>query len=234
MTKEEFIKYLNDLNIKITDKQLNQLEKYYEILVEKNKVMNLTGITEKNQVYLKHFYDSLTLQKIINLNEVDTFCDLGTGAGFPGMVIKILFPHIKVTLVDSLNKRVNFLKEVKEELGLEKIEILHERFEDYARCNEEKFDIVTARAVSHLSNILEYSVRTIKINGYFIAMKSSLNEELEESKEAIKKLDMKLEKIEEFELPFEESKRTLVKLKKINKTNKKYPRKTSEIKKKRL
>ena len=234
MNQSRFIEELQKLNIEITDKQLKDLETYYEMLIEYNKKMNLTGITEKEQVYLKHFYDSLTIMKIIDLNEQETLCDIGTGAGFPGMVLKIFFPKLKVTLVDSLNKRVEFLKDVKKKLNLENLEIIHSRAEEFAKENIEKFDVVTARAVAHLSILLEYSLPMIKINKYFIAMKGNIKEELEESKNAIKILNSKLEKVIEFKLPIEESTRNLVKIVKISKTNTKYPRKYSEIKKKKL
>lgn len=234
MNQSRFIEELKKLNIEITDKQLKDLETYYEMLIEYNKKMNLTGITEKEQVYLKHFYDSLTIIKIIDLNEQETLCDIGTGAGFPGMVLKIVFPKLKVTLVDSLNKRIEFLKDVKNKLNLENLEIINSRAEEFAKGNIEKFDVVTARAVAHLSILLEYSLPMIKINKYFIAMKGNIKEELEESKNAIKLLNSKLEEDIEFKLPIEESNRNLVKIVKISKTNNKYPRKYSEIKKKKL
>lgn len=234
MNQSRFIEEIKKLKIEITDKQLKDLRIYYEMLIEYNKKMNLTGITEKEQVYLKHFYDSLTIMKIIDLNEQETLCDIGTGAGFPGMVLKIVFPKLKVTLVDSLNKRVEFLKDVKNKLNLENLEIIHSRAEEFAKENIEKFDVVTARAVAHLSILLEYSLPMIKINKYFIAMKGNIKEELEESKNALKILNSKLEKVIEFKLPIEESIRNLVKIIKISKTNNKYPRKYSEIKKKKL
>ena len=234
MNQSRFIEELKKLNIEITDKQLKDLETYYEMLIEYNKKMNLTGITEKEQVYLKHFYDSLTIIKIIDLNEQETLCDIGTGAGFPGMVLKIVFPKLKVTLVDSLNKRIEFLKDVKNKLNLENLEIINSRAEEFAKGNIEKFDVVTARAVAHLSILLEYSLPMININKYFIAMKGNIKEELEESKNAIKLLNSKLEEDIEFKLPIEESNRNLVKIVKISKTNNKYPRKYSEIKKKKL
>lgn len=234
MNQNKFIEELKKINIELTDKQLNDLEIYYEMLVEYNERMNLTGITEKEQVYLKHFYDSLTIMKIIDLNKEETLCDIGTGAGFPGMVLKIVFPNLKITLVDSLNKRMEFLKDVQEKLKLENLEIIHARAEEFAKVNIEKFDIVTARAVAHLSILLEYSIPMVKINKYFIAMKGNINEELEESKNAIKLLNSKLEKVIEFKLPIEESTRNLIKITKISKTNNKYPRKYSEIKKKKL
>lgn len=234
MTISEFIEELKKINIEPTEEQLEQLNKYYELLIEYNKVMNLTGITEKDQVYLKHFYDSLTIIKVIDLNTEETLCDIGTGAGFPGIVLKILFPNLKITLIDSLNKRIEFLKIVIKELNLKNIEALHERAEEYAIKNKEKFDVVTSRAVAPLNILLELSIPLLKINKYFISYKGNISREIIESKNALKQLDSIIEKIEEFELPKENSTRTIIKIKKLNKTNKKYPRKFSEIKKKPL
>lgn len=234
MTISEFFEELKKLNIEPTQKQLEQLNRYYELIVEYNKVMNLTGITEKEQVYLKHFYDSLTIAKVIDLNKEETLCDIGTGAGFPGIVLKILFPNLKITLIDSLNKRIEFLKIVIKELNLENIEAIHERAEEYAIKNIEKFDVVTSRAVAPLNILLELSIPLLKINKYFIPYKGNISREIIESENALKQLDSKVDKIEEFELPKENSNRTIIKIKKINKTNKKYPRKFSEIKKKPL
>lgn len=234
MNLEVFKKELEKLNININDKQLKQLEDYYNLLIEWNNKINLTAITEKDQVYLKHFYDSLTITKIINLNEIDSLCDIGTGAGFPGMVIKILFPNINVILVDSLNKRIEFLKIVKERLKLNKLEIYHDRAEEFAHNNIEKFDVVTARAVANLSTLLEYSIPMVKINKYFIPLKSNVDEEIINSKNALEKLNSIIEEKIEFLLPIENSKRTILKIKKVGKTNNKYPRKYKEIKEKPL
>ena len=233
MTQNEFIKALNNINVTLTQIQLDQLNKYYELLVEYNKVMNLTGITEKEEVYLKHFYDSLTIIKIIDLNNMDSLCDIGTGAGFPGLVLKIVFPNLKITLLDSLNKRIEFLKIVINELGLKDIEVIHTRAEEYAINNRNKFDITTARAVAHTSILLEYAIPLTKINGYFIPLKGNMDNELNEIDNAIKELNVELIDKKEFKLPIEESNRTILLFKKI-KDNKKYPRKYSEIKKKRL
>lgn len=234
MEINNFIEELKKINIEINEKQLEQLNRYYELIVEYNKVMNLTGITEKNQVYLKHFYDSLTISKIIDLKNEESLCDIGTGAGFPGVVIKILFPNLKITLVDSLNKRIEFLKIVINELGLENIEAIHDRVEDFAKTNREKFDVVTSRAVAPLNILLEYGIPLIKVNKYFISYKANISREIIESENALKILNAKVEKIDEFTLPHEESIRTLIKIKKQKSTNKKFPRKYSEIKKKAL
>ena len=174
MNKDKFISEVTNLGIEITDKKLEQLEKYYELLIEYNKVMNLTGITEKEDVYLKHFYDSLTISKIIDLNKEESLCDLGSGAGFPGIVIKIFYPKLKIVLVDSLNKRINFLNIVIKELGLQSIEAIHTRIEEYAKENKEKFDVVTARAVAPLNILLELGVNLVKVGKHFVAMKGNL------------------------------------------------------------
>lgn len=233
MNKEFFIEKLKKINITLTNNQLEQLEKYYEMLVEYNKVMNLTGITDHDQVFLKHFYDSLTLSKIIDLTQEETLCDIGTGAGFPGLVIKICFPNLKVVLLDSLNKRTKFLSDVINELKLDNIEVVHTRAEEYALKNRNKFDVTTARAVAHLSTLLEYSIPMTKQNKYFIALKANVDEEIKEIDNALKCLNTKIEEKIEFNLPVENSNRTIIKFKKL-KDNGKYPRKYSEIKKNRL
>ena len=233
MNINNFIDYLGKLGIKYTNCQLNQLEMYYEILIEYNKVMNLTGITNKEDVYLKHFYDSLTISKIIDLNNYNSLCDIGTGAGFPGIVLKIFYPNLKVTLIDSLNKRINFLNDVIKKLKLTNIEAIHCRIEEYAKINREKYDIVTARAVAPLNILLEYAIPIVKSGKYFIAMKGKEeNEELYHN--AIKILQSEICNICKFKLPIENSERTLYKIKKNNKTSNKYPRKYIEIKKKSL
>ena len=233
MNQDKFIEELKKINIDITSYQLKQLDKYYQLLVEYNKQFNLTAITEKKDVYLKHFYDSLTLTKIIDLNKINYFCDVGTGAGFPGIVLKILFPNLKITLIDSLNKRVNFLNVVINELKLTDIEAIHTRAEEYSMLNRNKFDITTSRAVSNLSNLLEYNIPMTKENGYFIALKGNVENELVESENALKELNTIIDEKIVFNLPYENSIRTIIKFKKI-KDNKKYPRKYSEIKKHRL
>lgn len=233
MTQNDFIKKVNELGLEVTDEKLDKLNKYYELLVSFNEKINLTAITLKEEVYLKHFYDSLTLVKIIDFNKYNTFCDIGTGAGFPGIVIKIFFPHLKVTLIDALNKRIDFLNVVISELQLKDIETIHSRIEDYGKNNRELYDIVTARAVTNLSNLLEFAIPIVKVNKYFIAMKGS-NNELDTISNASKLLNIKIEDKIEFSLPYEESKRNLIKFVKLDKTNNKYPRKFSEIKKKPL
>ena len=234
MNQEKFIKELERINIYLTEDQQNQLDKYYELLIETNKVLNLTAITEKEDVYLKHFYDSLTLIKAYDLKEKLKICDLGTGAGFPGLVLKIVFPNLKVTLVDSLEKRTKFLKQVIETLNLKDIEVIHSRIEDFSKQNKEKYDISVSRAVAKTNILLELSSQVLKINGSALFMKSNILEELKEAENAIQTLNYKVDDIIEFTLPIEESKRTILKLKKIKPTNNKYPRDFAQIKKKPL
>ena len=223
--KEEIIK----LGIKFDDDKLNKLEKYYNLLVSWNEKMNLTAITEKDSVYLKHFYDSLTIVKVIDLNSVDSLCDVGTGAGFPGIVLKIFYPHLKITLVDSLGKRTIFLKEVVSKLKLNDVEVLHVRAEDYSKDIREKYDVVTARAVSSFNVLLEMCLPLVKINKYFVAMRG--NNDIGGSKKALELLSSEIFDIDSFKLPIENSVRTVVLVKKNKITDKKYPRRFSEIKK---
>ena len=229
MNQNSFIEELEKINIKLNENQLKQLGKYHELLVEWNKIMNLTGITEKEEVYLKHFYDCITIAKIIDLNEIKTLCDVGSGAGFPGIVLKIVYPNINITLVDSLNKRIKFLNNVIKQLDLKNIEALHFRIEDYALNNRNKFDMVTARAVAPINVLLEYCIPITKENKFFVAMKGKIDTEPSYDN-AIKKLDTELLKKIQFNLPIENSDRTLLLFKK-KKDIKKYPRKYSDIKK---
>ena len=230
MDKNKFVEEITKLGIEITDKKLEQLEKYYKLLIEYNKVMNLTGITEKEEVYLKHFYDSITISKVIDLQKENSLCDLGSGAGFPGIVIKIFYPNLEIVLVDSLNKRINFLNMLIKELKLENITAIHERIEEYAVKNKEKFDVVTARAVAPLNILLELGINLAKVGKYFIAMKGNIENESDYSN-AITKLNCSLGNIIKFKLPIEDSNRSLIKIIKKNTTPKIFPRKYSEIKK---
>ncbi|MBQ8472865.1 MAG: 16S rRNA (guanine(527)-N(7))-methyltransferase RsmG [Bacilli bacterium] len=231
MTKDSFLEELKKLNIFITEDQLTKLDKFYQLLINWNEKINLTTITKEEDVYLKHFYDSLTLKKAIDLTKDITLLDVGTGAGFPGIVLKIVFPNLKITLLDSLNKRINYLNEIIKELELSNIETICSRCEDYTKINREKYDVVVARAVSHLEILSELIIPTVKVNGYFVAMKSNVQDEIEISKNILSKLDSIVEKVIEFNLPIENSIRTLVKIKKNKITNVKYPRKYDQIKK---
>lgn len=231
MNIELFIEETKKLGINITEDKLSKLDKFYELLISWNQKMNLTRITEKEEVYLKHFYDSLTLYKVIDLNQDLKLCDVGSGAGFPGIALKIVFPNIKITLLDSLQKRVSYLNEIIKELELSNIEAIHTRAEEYAKNNREKYDIVTARAVANLKMLSELCIPMVKVNGYFISMKANIEEELENSKEILKKLNSNIEIIETFNLPIENSIRNIIKIKKETKTNPIYPRKIEKIKK---
>lgn len=209
MNLNEFYKELKDLGITLSVKQLDQLEKYYKLLIEWNEKINLTRITDKEDVYLKHYYDSLTLNKVVNLKEVNTLCDVGTGAGFPGIVLKIVFPNLKVTLIDSLQKRVNYLNEVIKELKLENIEAIHARGEEY----KGSFDVVTSRAVANIEKLVGYTMHLVSKDGVFVAMKGNIEEEL--TKEVENKLNKKYKivKVEKFLLPIEQSNRSLIVMK---------------------
>lgn len=234
MDKTEFIEALKNLNIQLTDKQLEQLNQYYQLLVEWNKVMNLTGITEEKEVYLKHFYDSLTIARIIDLKKESTLCDIGSGAGFPGMVLKIVYPDLKITLVDSLQKRITFLNEVVKQLDLKDIELVHDRAEDFAKNNREKYDVVTARAVAPINILIEYCLPLVKVGKYFIPMKGNISREINLLDNSLKKIDGMLLKSDEFLLPKEDSNRTLLLITKQKPTSKRYPRNPKEIKNKPL
>ena len=233
MEKEEFSKKLKDtmkkINIEITDKQVNYFYNYMNLLLEWNEKINLTAITEENDIILKHFVDCGTILKYIKDNS--SIIDIGTGAGFPGIPLKILNNSLKITLMDSLNKRIIFLNNVIEELKLSNIEAIHARAEELARNRNyrEKFDIVTSRAVANLSTLSEYMLPFVKKNGIAISMKgSNIDEELNNSKKAIKILGGKIEKIDNFNLAETDNLRNIIILRKIEKTPKEFPRKAGK------
>lgn len=222
---------IEKIGIQLDDLQVKQFLMYYELLVEWNKVMNLTAITEYKQVVEKHFVDSISLIHVLDKQYLDdnkSMIDIGTGAGFPGIPLKIVFPNLRVTLLDSLNKRITFLNEVIKKLKLENIETIHGRAEDYARQIKyrEQYDICVSRAVANLATLSEYCLPYTKEKGFFISYKSDhVDEEIENSKNAIKILGGKIEKIERFILPDTDIKRAIIKIKKERLTEKKYPRK---------
>lgn len=222
------------IGIKLNDNQLKQFEQYYELLTEWNEKINLTRITEPDEVALKHFADSLTLLKNVEIPKNSTIIDVGTGAGFPGIPLKIARPDISLTLLDSLNKRLGFLGEVCSELGI-KAELVHSRAEDGGKDKlyREKYDFAVSRAVARLNILSEYCLPYVKVGGSFIAMKGpELTEELNEAKNALKILGGKINKVNEFKL--EDSGRTIVVINKIKQTPKSYPRHSSKIKSKAL
>jgi len=230
MNREEFVLEVNKLGIELDEDKLNKLDKFYELLIEWNEKINLTTITDKKDVYLKHFYDSLTLYKEVDLNKDIKLCDVGSGAGFPGIVLKIVFPNLDIVLVDSLNKRVNYLNEIIKDLGLTNIYAVHSRMEDFSRVNEEKFDIITARAVANLKVLSEICVRALKINGRLVFMKANVEEEINNIDNMMKELKLTDFNINRFVLPYENSNRCLISLKKCDKTPEKYPRNIDKIK----
>lgn len=232
---DNFLNELNKLSITLNEKQLEQFGTYYEMLVEKNKVMNLTGITEWDEVLEKHFLDSISLIRAIDLNQELTVMDMGTGAGFPGLPLKIAFPNLKVTLADSLNKRVLFLQEVIDALELTDIEAIHGRAEDLARDKKyrEQYDVAVSRAVANLSTLSEYCLPFVKIGGQFISYKSGeCDEEVAASKSAVFLLGGKIRDVMKFELG--ESGRSFIIIHKEKGTPKTYPRKAGTPSKKPL
>lgn len=225
----QFEKDLKELGIVLNKKQVNQFMKYYELLVEWNSFMNLTGITEFDEVMKKHFLDSVSLVKACDLEEKDvSLIDIGTGAGFPGLPLKIVFPNLKVTLLDSLNKRIKFLDEVILQLGLEDIDTIHGRAEDFAKPDKlrEKYDICVSRAVANLSTLSEYCLPFVKVGGCFISYKSEkISDEANDAQKAITLLGGNVKEQIEFMLPDSDIYRNLFVIEKNSATPKKYPRK---------
>lgn len=228
MNAEQFAGLLEERGISLSSTQHGQFERYFETLVEWNEKMNLTAITERNEVYLKHFYDSLSAAFHFDFSGSLTLCDVGAGAGFPSIPLKIAFPSLNVTIVDSLNKRITFLNHLADVLGLENVRFIHDRAETFGTNPEhrEKYDIVTARAVARLSVLSELCLPLVKEGGHFVALKAAnAKEELVDAKKAITILGGRIQETNTFSLPLEESERTIIVIKKEKPTPKKYPRK---------
>ncbi|WP_282138450.1 16S rRNA (guanine(527)-N(7))-methyltransferase RsmG [Rossellomorea aquimaris] len=228
MNVNEFHSMLEEKGISLSPQQLTQFERYYELLVEWNEKMNLTAITEKEDVYLKHFYDSISAAFYVDFTQVTTLCDVGAGAGFPSIPLKICYPHLHISIVDSLNKRITFLNHLSDELGLENTNFYHDRAETFGKNKDhrEKYDMVTARAVARMSVLSELCLPLVKKGGLFVAMKASnVKEELSNAKKAIGMLGGQTDKMYSFFLPEEESERNIVKIDKVKETPNKYPRK---------
>lgn len=226
--KRAFDELLAEKNIVLNEKQWNQFEAYYRELVSWNEKMNLTGITEREQVYIKHFYDSLSLSFFVPMSGIVSIADIGSGAGFPSIPLKIVYPHLRVTIIDSLNKRIQFLNHLVETLELDHVQCIHGRAEDLARKAElrDSFDLVTARAVARMNVLNEFCLPFVKPSGLFAAMKGSDPEdELREAEFSLKQLRGEQKSTFRFELPIEQSTRHIIIVKKTNVTPAKYPRK---------
>ena len=233
MNKEKFIEEVKKLGIELDLEKQNLLKVYYEELLMYNKHTNLTAITEEKDVYLKHFYDSLTITKCIDITKENSLLDIGSGAGFPGLVLKIVFPHLKVTLIDSNNKKTKFLLYMIEKLQLKNIEVINDRVENFSKINLNSYDIVTARAVTNLPVLTELAMPLVQVGKYFIPMKANIDEEISKSMYAIEKMKGKLESIVEFEM-FDAGKRSIIKIQKKEKTLQEELRSYDKIKKKPL
>ena len=218
MKIDEFINKVKELGLDVADEKLEKLSIYANFLQEYNKHTNLTAITNIDDIYLKHFYDSLTIAKVIDLTSCNNLLDFGTGAGFPGMVLKIFFPALKVTLLDSNNKKIKFLTELQEKIFVDNLELINTRVESIREERLNSFDVVTARAVTNMPVLTELAMPLVKENGYFIAMKGSNQEEIDNSKNSISKMHGNIEKICTFELPDNAGGRNIIKVKKINET----------------
>jgi 16S rRNA (guanine527-N7)-methyltransferase len=231
----DFIKELEKLNITVNDKIASRFDTYYHKLVEVNEYMNLTAITEEAEVYNKHFLDSLCILLANKFDGKKTLCDVGSGAGFPSIPLAIVNDNVEVTIIDALNKRIKFLNDLIENLGLSNASAFHERAEDFAKRKREAFDIVTARAVARLNVLAELCLPLTKLNGYFIAMKGKASgEELEEAKNAISILGGIVEEVISFKLPDDAGERELIVVKKVKSTPAKYPRQFAKIKERPL
>ncbi|MFK8243683.1 MULTISPECIES: 16S rRNA (guanine(527)-N(7))-methyltransferase RsmG [unclassified Facklamia] len=232
MNIEQFIIELRKHGIELSNYQIQQFERYYELLIEWNEKINLTAITEKDEVYLKHFFDSIMLLWELPLEHYQQrLVDVGAGAGFPSIPLKIVKPELEITIIDSLNKRINFLNIVSEELQLDNVQAIHARAEDAGQnpVYREQFDIATARAVASLNVLSEFCLPLVRKGGYFLALKAAKGqEELDDAQKAIHVLGAKLEEVKVALLPVEDSERTFIKIRKTLETQKKYPRKAGK------
>jgi len=229
-----FKESLEDLKIKLSDEQFHMFEIYYTFLLEYNQVTNLTRITDHEEVFYKHFYDSLTLADAIDMSTVATVCDMGSGAGFPSLPLKIIYPHLQITIIDSLNKRIKFLEQLIVKLNMDHVELVHDRVEVYAVSHQDSFDVVTARALGNLSLITEMGIPMTKKSGKFIAYKATqYEEEINQSKHALKVMGSEIESIKHFDLPYAFGSRVLIVIKK-NKDVQGYPRSFAIMTKKPL
>ena len=220
---------LEMLSVEVNKEKIDQFNQFYDILVEWNKVMNLTAITDYKDVVEKHFLDSLSIERILKLDDIKAVMDVGTGAGFPGMPLKIIYPDLKITLLDSLNKRVKFLNEVIRQLELKNIDAIHGRAEDIGKNENyrEKYDLCVSRAVANLATLSEYCMPFVKVGGVFVSYKSGdIDEEVLKSKKAVSLFGGKIEDVVKFQLPGTDINRAFVKIKKIKEMQKKYPRKS--------
>ncbi|WP_026314323.1 16S rRNA (guanine(527)-N(7))-methyltransferase RsmG [Allofustis seminis] len=237
MQPEQFKKALEALGFTVTKQMMDQFARYVQLLQEWNKKINLTAIDETEEIYLKHFYDSVVVARYVAFQDRDTLIDVGSGAGFPSLPLKILLPSLQITIIDSLNKRINFLKLLVEELALDDVELFHGRAEDFGQnaAFRERFDWATARAVARMSVLSEYCLPFVKVGGAFLALKGDKGEEeLLIAKRAIQTFGGQVEQVAHFELPLEAGERSVIQIKKIQKTPKKYPRQAGLVNKKPL
>lgn len=230
MNREEFIEETKKLGINITEEIMNKFDTYINFLIEYNEHTNLTAIKDYESILLKHFFDSLMLEHYFDFKNTKRILDIGTGAGFPGMILAIMHPEIEVTLLDSNNKKLKFLELLAEKINVKNIKIVHERAEDYVNRERQKFDVVTSRAVSDLEILSELSIPFLKIGGYFIPLKGKIDDELNRSKKIIKNLGGNIKNIFNYELIKENSTRNIILIEKVSDTPNKYPRNYSQIK----
>jgi len=229
MKKDELFLELQSLGLDLDNKKKKQIEEFCDFLIEENSKTNLTAIKTKEEIYLKHIYDSLTLVKAMDFKTIKNVLDVGSGAGFPGIVIKICFPDLEVTLIEANNKKCEFLKKAIQKLELRKINVVQERAEDYIVQTRETFDLVTARAVANMRILAELCLPFVKLSGNFIAMKSHIDEEVDDAKEAIELLGGSIKEVITLNLPIENSLRTLINIEKIRKTPLEFPRRYDRI-----